>query len=466
MQNYCPMKTATFSFIFFLFSNYLTAQLNIEKPRIKIQNGIVEGMSISGISVSKGIPFAAPPVGELRWKEPQAVRNWDGILKAVKFGPSAMQLPIYADMVFRSDTMSEDCLYLNVWTPAKSTNEKLPVLLYFYGGGYRAGDGSEPRYDGESMTRHGIVAVTVNYRLGVFGFMAHPELSAETDYKGSGNYALMDQYAALKWVQENIDMFGGDPARITIAGESCGSRSVCAQMASPKSRNLFSAAIGESGALMNSTIVPLSLEEAEELGIQFIRLAGKNSIDELRALSAQELLELSSLPGAPYFPPNIDHYFLPDFPSRIFESGDQAKVPLLVGWNSEEMNYRFIFRDQEPTLANYINIVKDLYADHAEEAMLVYKANSDEEVKDVATDLAGDRFSGFNTWKWLELHRQTGRSPVYRYYYSRPRPLTGTQTEEEQTHMTGAVHSAEIDPHAKRYHWLNQLPGLYVSAPE
>ncbi len=190
-------------------------------PKVKTMNGELQGIEESGIRTFKGIPFAAPPVGNLRWREPQPVKNWTGVRKADKFGPRAMQLALFGDMNFRSDGVSEDCLYLNVWTPAKTGTEHLPVLVYFYGGGFVAGDGSEPRYEGESMSRRGIVAITVNYRLSVFGFMSHPELTKESPHHASGNYGLLDQSAALQWVQKNIAAFGGDPNRVTIAGEYC-----------------------------------------------------------------------------------------------------------------------------------------------------------------------------------------------------------------------------------------------------
>jgi len=186
-----------------------SAQLNPEKklPTVKTANGILQGTAVSGISEFKGIPFAQPPVGDLRWKEPQPVKNWEGTRIADHFGPRAMQLPVYSDMKFRSDGVSEDCLYLNVWTPAKSDKEGLPVLVYFYGGGFVAGDGSEFRYDGEAMARRGIVAVTVNYRLGVFGFLSHPDLTAESPHHASGNYGLLDQTEALRWIHKNIAAF-------------------------------------------------------------------------------------------------------------------------------------------------------------------------------------------------------------------------------------------------------------------
>ena len=215
-------------------------------PTVKTANGVVEGtVEQSGVSSFKGIPFAAPPIGELRWKEPQPVKNWAGKRDTKQFGSHGMQTKVFGDMGFRTKGMSEDCLYLNVWSPS-TTKKSLPVLVYFYGGGFVAGDGSEARYDGESMATKGIVAVTVNYRLGVFGFMAHPELTKESPHNASGNYGMLDQATALKWVQQNIAAFGGDPKRVTIAGESAGSVSVSAQMASPLSRNLIAGAIGES----------------------------------------------------------------------------------------------------------------------------------------------------------------------------------------------------------------------------
>ena len=204
--------------------------LALAQLRVKTQDGLLEGTldQSTGIRMFKGIPFAAPPVGDLRWRAPRPVTPWTGVRKADKFGPRAMQLPLFGDMNFRSNGVSEDCLYLNVWTPKDAEVGSLPVLVYFYGGGFAAGDGSEYRYDGESMARHGIVAVTVNYRLGIFGFMAHPELTAGSAHHASGNYGLLDQVAALEWVKRNIAAFGGNPDHVTIGGESAGSMSVSA----------------------------------------------------------------------------------------------------------------------------------------------------------------------------------------------------------------------------------------------
>ena len=433
-------------------------------PRVKTANGTVEGTAeASGIYAYKGIPFAAPPVGSLRWKEPQPVKNWTNVRPAKNFGPRAMQRAIFGDMGFRSDGMSEDCLYLNVWTPAKSDKEKLPVLVYFYGGGFVAGDGYEGRYDGESMARKGIVTLTVNYRLGAFGFMAHPELTAESPRKASGNYGYLDQSAALRWVQQNIAAFGGDPKRVTIAGESAGSISVSAQMVSPLSKNLIAGAIGESGSLLG-TLPPTSLAEAEQQGVKFAGQVDAQSLADLRAMSAAKLLEATANPKTPRFSTSVDGYFFPKSPMAIFAAGEQAQVPLLVGWNSEEMSHRAILGQDKPTVDNYANAVKKLYGDRADEVLKLYAGTTDETIEQAATDLAGDRFIGYSTWKWSDIHSKTGgNKPVYRYLYARPRPamtpemgnasagmaggiVKGTgATANPQPAARGAVHSAEIE---------------------
>jgi len=453
-------------FVYFLtmvFIPFIYAQQNdlVKHLQVKTADGILEGNDESGIYSFKGIPFAAPPVGKFRWKEPQPVEKWTGVKKADKFGPRAMQRPVFGDMNFRSNGMSEDCLYLNVWTPAKSLDEKLPVLVYFYGGGLIAGDGSEPRYDGESMARRGIVAITVNYRLNIFGFFSHPELSNESPNGASGNYGLLDQYAALKWVQQNIAAFGGDPNKVTIAGESAGSFSVSAQMASPLSKGLFRAAIGESGALLGNRPLP-SLREAEQKGKVFATAIGQESLTSLRAIPAEQLLEFTAKPEA-NFAVNIDGYFFKENPIAIFKRGEQSKVPLLIGWNSEEMNYRALFGEAKPTLVNFNKLVEERFGEQAKELLQVYKPKSEVDVKQVATDFAGDQFIAYGTWRWADLHSQTGDSPIYRYLYTKPRPamraemgnavaglaggiIKGDKAKKQETpQVKGAVHSAEIE---------------------
>jgi para-nitrobenzyl esterase len=434
---------------------------------VKIANGTLEGVSdkSSGVRSFKGIPFGAPPVGDLRWKPPQPVKNWQGARRADKFGPRCMQRPIFGDMGFRSNGMSEDCLYLNVWTPAKSGNEKLPVLVYFFGGGFVAGDGSEGRYDGESMAKKGIVAITVNYRLGVFGFFAHPELTKESPQRASGNYGLFDQHAALKWVQENVAAFGGDPKRVTIAGESAGSIAVSAQMASPLSKNLIAGAIGESGSILGAlSAVPLA--QGEQAGVKFAASLGKGdtpSLAELRAITAEQLLEATAKPGQPWFTPTVDGYFFPKSPFDIFAAGEQARAPLLAGVNSEEMGFFGVLGREAPTVENYRKALERLYPGKGEEVFKLYPASNETEVLDSAQCLASDRFISYSTWKWVDVATKTGGKPTYYYLYARPRPAMRAEMGDAQPGLAGgvvrgrqaaanprpqsrgAVHSAEIE---------------------
>jgi len=419
-----------------------------QSPRVTTANGIVEGTFNTSTKVNsyKGIPFALPPVGELRWKAPQPPANWSGVRKADHFSHMPMQKHIYSDMIFRADTMSEDCLYLNVWTPTRSATANLPVLVYFYGGGFSAGDGSEARYDGESMAQKGIVAVTINYRLGIFGFFAHPELSAETSYHGSGDYGLLDQNAALVWVKKNIAAFGGDPDHITIAGESAGSIAVSGQMASPLSRNLIVGAIGESGAMIKPTLPAVPLAEAEQIGTTFQQKVGARSLADLRAIPAAQLLD-DAKPGNYRLTETVDGYFLPKTVTEIFEAGEQAHVPLLVGWNSAEIPYMAFTGGDMPTPENYAKKVgQQFHADSATVLSLYPGATQDEVIKS-ATALASDRFIAYATWKWADLQANTGGKPVYRYLFSTPRPeAAGAPPANKLPHpMVGASHASEIE---------------------
>jgi len=431
---------------------------------VKTTNGVLEGMvnPATGIRMFKGIPFAKPPVGDLRWKEPQPLEDWTGVRKADQFGPRCAQRPIFGDMNFRSNGIGEDCLYLNIWTPAKSGNAKLPVLVYFYGGGFIAGDGSEPRYDGESLATKGIVTVTLNYRPDIFGFFSHPELTKESPHHASGNYGLLDQHAALLWVKRNIAAFGGDPSRITIGGESAGSISVSAQMASPLSKDLIAGAIGESGSYMGA-LSPLSQADAEQVGVKFAATVGATSLAALRAMAVEQLFKETGKEGAARFAATIDGYFFLQPLRQTYAEGKQAHVPLLVGRNSQENPARSVLGNAVPTPENYASALRRLYPDHAEEALKVYGATTAEQVAENATDLASDRFIAYSTWVWSNLCEKTGGEPVFRYYYSRPRPAMRPEMGNAVAGLAcgvirrpgagamptpparGAVHSAEIE---------------------
>jgi len=412
------------------------ADLTAASPRVRTAAGTVEGVQDNGVRAFKGVPYAAGPVGALRWQAPQPAPAWDGVRQASAFGARCMQLPLFADMVFRSSGVSEDCLSLNVWTAAARAGEARPVLVYFYGGGLVAGDASEPRYDGAAMARQGIVAVTVNYRLGVFGFLAHPELSAASPHKASGNYGFMDQAAALQWVRQNIAAFGGDPRRVTIAGESAGSFSVSAQMASPLAKDLIAGAIGESGALLGMTALP-TLAEAEANGAKLGVQLNAPTLAALRALPADTLLQATAGQGAWRFGAIVDGYVLPRAPGAIYAAGQQARVPLLAGWNSEEGGAAAVLGPDGAGEAAFRAGLQRLYGDKADAARLAYAGDVDR----AARELASDRFIGFGTWRWIDAHARSGGQPVYRYYYTQPRPSTRAGGPAAR----GAGHSVEIE---------------------
>ncbi len=429
--------------------------------------GILEGLDISGIKTFKGVPFAAPPTGDNRWREPQPLQPWQGIRECHDYAPDPMQEPIFGDMNFGADSISEDCLYLNIWTPAITMNEKLPVLIYFNGGGLMAGSGSEPRYAGMAMARRGMICVTANYREGIFGFFAHPELSKETAYKGSGNYGFLDQQAAIRWVHENISLFGGDPERITIAGESAGSMSVSALMASPLSRGLFAQAIGSSGSVIADKRVK-SLAEAEKAGVDMMRRMGYKNVKEMRKVPAEVLMKQANVRNVPVY--NIDNHFLTEQPFATYAAGRQMRVPLLVGGNSLEMSPAAYFgyitmSGREITMEDIAKTASGMFGDNTDEMLSLYGITAPDDIyKQPGIDLCGDLFLAYSTWRWGNIHNATSGQPVYRYLYSRERPkmmiegkvagLAGgvkDKTEAEEVvenkipEIHGAVHSADIE---------------------
>src|SRR6266496_4045401 len=316
-------------------------------PQVKTDSGIVEGKEVGPVRAFLGIPYAAPPVGDLRWKPPAAVAKWTGVRKATEFGARCLQGKVFGDMNFRDAAGSEDCLFLNVWLPAKAAGAKLPVMVWIYGGGFVAGSTSEARQDGTNLAQQGVVVVSMNYRLGIFGFFVHPELAKESGRNAAGNYGLLDQLAALHWVHDNIAEFGGDPENVTIFGESAGSFSVSAQMASPLAKGLFQKAIGESGGAFYSgglSFEPLSVREEKDLKTVSAKL-GVSTLAELRAIPAQKLLDAFAPPQSQGFDfgPDVDGYFLPELVPAIFAAGKQNDVPLLAGWNHDEGSFEVAF---------------------------------------------------------------------------------------------------------------------------
>jgi para-nitrobenzyl esterase len=418
--------------------------------RVKIDAGTLEGTvnSDSSIRIFRGVPFAAPPVGNLRWQPPQPVRPWTGVRKADQFGPHCVQGQVFSDIVFRDKEMSEDCLNLTVWAPSKPTAARLPVYVWFYGGGFAAGCEDEPRYDGESFAKKGIVVVNVNYRLGIFGFFSHPELTAESAHKASGNYGLLDQMAALQWVHRNIAAFGGDPNKVTIGGESAGSLSVSAQMASPLSRDLFQQAVGESGAFfgMVGGRKMASLAESEKQGAAFATAIGAASLADLRAKSAADLLKDASKNGdGMAFWPNVDGYFLPTDVQSIFAQGKQSRIPLLAGWNADEVRMMVMMPKEKPNAKTFPERLRQQFKDNADAALKVYPASNDDEALRSAGDLASDSFIVFGTWKWLEMQTKTGK-PVYRFEFDRTVPIPDAmKSTAPGLKSLGSAHAAELE---------------------
>lgn len=408
--------------------------------------GVVSGVagSTPGMRVFKGIPFAAPPVGELRWRPPQPPSAWDSTRKAEAFGPECMQSPNamggpFRDLRTKREPISEDCLYLNIWTPANSPRQRLPVMVWIYGGGFKGGSSSLPYYDGEALAKKGAVVVSFNYRVGVFGFLAHPDLRAESPHHAAGDYGLLDMVAALQWVRDNIAAFGGNPQRVTIFGESAGSVAVNYLMASPLAKGLFQGAMGESGAGVEGSLSPWPLAKTEQAGLEFAHSAGAKSIAELRALPADQVYSASEAfvkaNGAwrLSFWADVDGWFLPDTPRHLFAAGKQNDVPLLVGTNADEGSF-FV----PPVSAENFKLkAQRRFGDQAREYLELYPADSEPQAlaSEIASETDGTFASGARTW--VDLQTRTGKSRAYLYYLSRVPPMPDSR-------RYGAFHGADI----------------------
>ena len=415
---------------------------------VKTDKGKVRGaLAAAGQTRAfKGIPFAAPPVGLLRWQPPQPAASWKGIRDATQFGVHCIQSGGADAHVFRDPGASEDCLTLDVWAPADAKQRNLPVIVWIYGGGFRAGGTSEPRQDGEYLAAHrGVIVVAMNYRLGIFGFFVHPELVAESPHHAAGNYGLMDQNAALEWVQKNIANFGGDPRNVTIMGQSAGSLSVSALMASPLSKGNFAKAIGQSGAEFG-TFVTKPLTELLERDTKFAQAAfGSSKLADLRKISAEDLVEQtlaydkqSHSPVS--FWPDVDGWFLPESVPQIYAEGKQAHVPLLAGWTADEQRGSVILAKSQPTAASFKEKARAEFGSDTEEFLKLYPANDDGEALRSAGDLTDDRFIGYSTWCWLEEQVANGQAPVYRYRFD-----LGSPGDKHHLAIVGAFHSDDID---------------------
>jgi para-nitrobenzyl esterase len=393
----------------------LSAPVHADSLTVKTEQGKVRGKAINGGKVRAflGLPYAAAPVGELRWKAPEPPLKWKGERDATKFGAHCAQRTVYQDMVFQDAGPSEDCLFLNVYVPAAATvNSKLPVMFWIHGGGYEAGASSEPRHNGDFIPTRGVVLVTINYRLGVFGFLATTEM-AEEAHGAAGDYGLLDMVAALEWVKANIGQFGGNPGNVTIFGESAGSFAVSTLMASPGARGLFHKAIGESGAAFAGTLMTGSLEAEEKKDGEWMTSLGVKSLKELRALPTEKILAASNDWKMNGDSPYVDGKLLTETVEATYAGGRQARVPLLAGWNRDENSGL----SMGMTVEKWKAYAAEQFKERAGEFLKHYPGATNEQASRSAADYGSDSFIAFNTWKWIEAHKKTGESPIYRYHF-------------------------------------------------
>ena len=408
-----------------VFAALLPLSAAINDP-VKTASGAVSGIAGTdpAVRVYKGIPFAAPPVGDLRWRAPKPASNWEGVRAADKFGPICMQRKPGTAANGADSQISEDCLYLNVYTAANSPHDKRPVMVWIHGGAFTSGAGS--LYDGEALARKGVVVVTTNYRLGLFGFFAHPELTKESDRNASGNYGLLDQIAALEWVQKNIAAFGGDPKRVTIFGESAGSWSVNYLTATPLAHGLFQRAIGESGA----EFAPArKLSDMEQAGVKFAEKVGANSVAGLRGKSAEDLMKVQGFQTAA----NVDGWFLPQDVFTIYAQGKQNDVPMIIGSNNDEGT---MFTPRNTTAASFQQLAERRFGPDAQAFLKLYPAGSDQQAWEAQAESMRDQTFGWEMRTWAREQSKTGKSKIYVYYFSRVPP--------GQSRVPGAFHGSEI----------------------
>ena len=415
--------------------------------QIKTDKGKIEGAFTADQKVRafKGIPYAAPPIGELRWQPPQPAAAWKGTRSAKDFGSHCIQSGSYPDMIFHDPGPSEDCLTLNVWTPADAKKGSLPVMVWVYGGGFSSGGTSEGRQDGQFLAHRNVVVVSMNYRLGIFGFYVHPELTAESPRHASGNYGLMDEAAAIAWVKQNISAFGGDPGNITIFGESAGSFAVSALMASPLSKDMVKKAIGESGGAFYSSGLNFEPREVrEQAGVKFAEAAfGTSKLADLRKLSADDIIKAATSktnPPSAHFGPDVDGYFLPDSVPNLYAAGKQAHIPVIAGWNADEVRSSVLYAKPPVTAESFTAKAQAEFGADAAKFLAVYPASNDAEALISAGDYANDRFIAYSTWRWLEAQVQTGNAPVYRYHFDLAAP-----TDKFHGPNPGAFHSDDIE---------------------
>ena len=427
-----------------------TVFANAQNPIVETSNGKIQGTAgmDKTVRVFKGIPFAAAPIGDLRWKAPQPVQNWKGIKQCKTFSASPMQnkpQPFFCwseEFIAQPEPINEDCLYLNVWTTSKTKSKKQPVFVWIYGGGLNSGSANCAIYDGEEMAKKGVIFVSLNYRVGVFGFMAHPELSKESGHNASGNYGFLDQIAALKWVQKNIAAFGGDPNNVTIAGQSAGAFSVTAMIASPLAKGLFHKAIAQSGGLLNN-MLSQNLEKSEEQGVVFMKKANTNSLVELRKKSAEELQLLSNNSEVGRFGTTMEGYVLPVNLLEHFKKGLHNQTPILTGWVTGDGSF---MGDSDMTVDDYKKEAQAKYGDKVDEYLNIFPAATAEDVKTVKQKLTLIGFAGMPAHLLASFNSK--ESYIYQFGHVAP--------DKPNFPNYGAFHTSEVPYMLHNLHTWNR----------
>jgi len=443
----------------FLFGVLLAAALAALAPLtaairqpVRIDSGLVSGIpgSDPAVTVFKGIPFAAAPVGELRWRAPKPVAAWEGVRKADRFSSNCIQnctetMGPWTWEYWPHGPMSEDCLYMNIWTAAGSAADKRPVLLYIHGGGFNSGSGSVPVYDGESLAKKGLIVVNFNYRVGVLGFYTHPELSKESDHGVSGNYGMLDQVAALEWVKKNVAAFGGDPQQVTIMGQSAGAGSVHNLTASPLAKGLFARAIADSTSGVRTSQPVRTMAQSEQSGVEFATAKNARSLKELRALPSAELQK--PVPGERQFVfrPVVDGWFLPQDTQDIIVAGKQNDVPTLTGLNWDEGSSNASYG--KIPAAEFAKQVRERFGALAETVLKLYPVSSDEEAGGSQKALAREQ-AMVSMYLWASIRSKTAKTKAFTYIFNHPQPgpdrlLYGTFHSGELAYVFDNLHTAE-----------------------
>jgi para-nitrobenzyl esterase len=408
-------------------------------PIVKIDSGAIQGAAVDELTVYRGVPFAAAPIGDLRWRAPLSVEPWTGVLPATQFKPSCMQ-PAMAIPGLETGPISEDCLYLNVWVPRK-TAEQRPVMVYLHGGGGMVGSASSRLYWGDELARHGVITVNLSYRLGILGWLAHPDLTREASYGASGNYAVLDMIAGLHWIQRNIAAFGGDPNNVTLFGQSAGAFNASRLMTSPLAEGLFHKVIGQSGGDFYPAGTRggnVTLADAERSGVEFAASLGGASIEDLRKMPADKILA-TPLPKSQTRLPIIDGYVAIADNQSLYKQGKQAKIPILVGYNEREGEALLDPLAPAPptTVPEVLKFIEQSYGEYAARVLEMYPVRTQTEALESFVRLNGERAINWNTATWARLHVATGASDVY-FYYFRKRPPFGP------FRRVGAAHGTEL----------------------